>query len=266
MEFRHLKFEINSEFAPTGQLGILTLNRPAALNALNTEVIEDLQAWLEHTVSLTDLRCVIVTGSGDKAFVAGADIKEMQPFTHTQAEAMSLSGQKVMQGIEDAKFVTLAAVNGFALGGGLELAMACDFIVAASTARFGLPEVSLGLIPGYGGTQRLSRYVGKSIARLITLTGDMFNAPHGLEWGLFAKVVEPAELMPTCLKLAKSICARSPQAIGLAKQAINQGHDMLQVEAISMEAELFAKTFTTEDHSEGLRAFIEKRAPHFKGV
>jgi len=264
MSYRHLDFKITDAAGP-GQVGVLTLNRPSALNALNVEVIEDLQAWCEWANSQNDLRCVILTGAGEKAFVAGADIKEMQSYSHDQAERMSLTGQKVMQTLEDAKFVTIAAVNGFALGGGLELAMACDFILASNTAKFGLPEVSLGLIPGYGGTQRLSRFVGKTLARMITLTGDIFTAQQGLDWGLFARSYEPAELMPSALKMAKTIASRAPQAIGFAKQAINQGYDRSQIEGISFEAELFAKTFTTEDHSEGLRAFIEKRAPQFKG-
>lgn len=265
MKYRHLEYRIHEDPAFNGHVGILTLNRPAALNALNREVIEDLQAWLEEANSQNNLRCVILTGAGEKAFVAGADIKEMQNYSHDQAERMALTGQKLMQDLEDAKFVSIAMVNGFALGGGLELAMACDFMVASTHARFGLPEVSLGLIPGYGGTQRLSRYVGKALARMITLTGDIYSAEQGRDWGLFAKVVEPADLLPTCLKLAKSISARAPLALSWAKQAINKGYDLPQVDGSNLEAELFAKTFTTEEHSEGLRAFIEKRAPQFKG-
>ncbi|MGE0764496.1 MAG: enoyl-CoA hydratase/isomerase family protein [Bdellovibrionales bacterium] len=266
MNYRHLEFKLLSDVAPSGQVGLLTLNRPSSLNALNAEVIEDLQKWIDWAETQEALRCVIITGAGEKAFVAGADIKEMQSYSFEQAERMSLTGQKVFQQIEDAKFVSIAAVNGFALGGGLELAMACDFMVASNTAKFGLPEVSLGLIPGYGGTQRLPRFIGKALARLIALTGDIYPAQQGYEWGLISQVVEPAELMPTCFEFAKTIASRAPLAVAMAKQAINFGFEQAQSEGLEQEADLFAKTFSTEDQSEGINAFIEKRKPVFKGV
>ncbi len=258
---------LSFEFEPDtqGTIARLTIQRPEALNALNRALMEELGELVQTLASRNTLRCMILTGAGEKAFVAGADIKEMQNFAREQAHAMSENGQKVFQYMEDLKMGTIAAVNGFALGGGLELAMACDFMVASENARFGLPEVSLGLIPGYGGTQRLARYVGKANARMITLTGDMYSAKQGLDWGLFTHVVPAAELMPTCLKLAKSIASRSPVAICLAKDAINHGYDFTQAEGMAYEAELFAKSFTADDHVEGLLAFTEKRKPKFTG-
>ncbi len=262
MTYRHLEFI--EDFEGAKGVGLLKINRPAALNALNREVIEDLKAWMERSLA-SGLRVVIVTGAGEKAFVAGADIKEMQNYTSDEARRMSETGQSVLDQLEQAPFASIAALNGFALGGGLELAMACDFIVASKTARFGLPEVSLGLIPGYGGTQRLARLVGKAKARLITLTGEIYPAMQGYEWGLIARLSEPSELLPDCMKLAKSISSRAPLAVAMAKQSIFKGFDAAQAAGMKIEAELFARTFTTKDHAEGISAFIEKRAPNFKG-
>lgn len=263
MNFKHLLFEANHQGLQG--VGLLTLNRPSSLNALNREVIEELQGFLKQAKADKSLRVLIVTGAGEKAFVAGADIKEMQNFSREEALQMAVRGQSTFDHFESAPFVSVAAVNGFALGGGLELAMACDVIVASKTAKFGLPEVSLGLIPGYGGTQRLARFIGKAKARLVAVTGDIFPAQQGYEWGLFAQITEPAELMPSCLKIAKSVAARAPMAVALAKQAINEGFDMTQAEGLIHESELFAQTFTTDDRREGISAFIEKRPPTFKG-
>jgi len=265
MSYRHIEFDLEQGTTPEGAVGILKINRPQSLNALNGEVIEDLSSWIKSLSDFPNLRVVVITGAGEKAFVAGADIKEMQDYSREQAHTMAVKGQRLFQDLEDLKIATIAAMNGFALGGGLELALACDFIVAAKTARFGLPEVSLGLIPGYGGTQRLSRSVGKSIARMITLTGDMYSAEQGYEWGLIARLTEPSELLPTCLKLAKTIAGRGPVAVGLAKESINRGYELSQAEGLVLEAELFAKTFTTEDHNEGIGAFVAKRPAQFQG-
>lgn len=263
MDFQFLKLTVEPDTQE--RVGRLTVHRPESLNALNQALLKELReavAWLNHHPTL---RCLLLTGAGEKAFVAGADIKEMKDFGHEQAHQMAEEGQRLFQEMEDLKMGTIALVNGFALGGGLELAMACDFMIASTTAKFGLPEVSLGLIPGYGGTQRLPRYVGKSLARLITLSGDIFSAQQGYDWGLFARVVEPGELLNTGLQLAKLIAARSPRAVHLAKAAINEGFDFTQEEGLALEAQLFARAFQSEDHNEGIAAFIEKRKPQFSG-
>ncbi len=252
------------EFKREGSVGVLTINRPKALNALNAGVIKDLKNFLTQVKSENGLRAVVITGGGDKAFVAGADIKEMESISAKDAEQFSHNGQIVFQELEDLGIPTIAAVNGFALGGGLELAMACDFIVASKNAKLGLPEVSLGLIPGYGGTQRLARYCGKGVARLMTLSGDVFPADQCLAWGLVTIVTEPGELMETCLKLAKTIAKRSPLGVQLAKKSINEGFDLGQTEGMNLEAKLFAKVFVSEDKKEGVAAFLAKRAPNFK--
>lgn len=258
-----MKFE-TLEFRNEGQVGVLTLNRPQALNALNAQVLKDLRLFLQHVVEEQGLRALIVTGSGEKAFVAGADIKEMESLNPSDAKRFSEEGQSVFQQLEDLKIPSIAAVNGFALGGGLELAMACDFIVASRQAKMGLPEVTLGLIPGYGGTQRLARYCGKGIARLMALTGDIYSAEQAAAWGLVALVTEPNELMPTCMKLAGTIAKRSPFAVRLAKQAINQGVNVTQDAGLKIEAQFFSEAFQSEDKKEGVRAFVEKRAPVFR--
>lgn len=265
MSFRHIEFSTVSGTLPEGAVGLLKINRPQALNALNTELIDELSLWVKSLNDFPQIRAVVITGAGEKAFVAGADIKEMQGYSREQAHTMAVRGQRLFQDLEDLKIATIAAMNGFALGGGLELALSCDFIVASKSAKFGLPEVSLGLIPGYGGTQRLSRSVGKALARMITLTGDIYSAEQGYEWGLVAQITDSQDLLPTCLKMAKTIASRGPMAIGFAKEAINRGHELSQLEGLALEAELFAKTFTTEDHNEGIGAFIAKRPAQFQG-
>lgn len=253
------------DYKKEGAIGILTIQRPQALNALNGTVIRELGQFLEQAKDDKELRCLIVTGAGEKAFVAGADIKEMTGMDPSMGRQMAEQGQKVFQMIEDFPRPVIAAVNGFALGGGLELAMSCDFIVASKNAKLGLPEVSLGLIPGYGGTQRLSRYVGKSLARLMVLTGDLFSAEQCERWGLVAMVTEPADLMLTCRKLAQRITERSPLALTLAKQAIRRGFDVPQDEGMRIEAELFHAAFNSQDKIEGTAAFVEKRPAKFTG-
>ncbi len=260
-----MNFETLS-FRAEDSIGFLTFQRPQALNALNDATLRDLQSFLNQVGEIRDLRCLIVTGAGEKAFIAGADIKEMADRDPATARQMADRGQIIFQQLEDLPMATIAAVNGFALGGGLELAMACDFIVASKTAKLGLPEVSLGLIPGYGGTQRLPRYVGKGVARLMTTTGDIFTAQQCLDWGLVAMVTEPADLMPTCLRLAQSVAKKSPHAVRLAKQAINRGFDLSQPQGLKIEAQLFQDAFDSADRVEGVKAFIEKRPPQFTGA
>lgn len=247
------------------QVGIIRISRPEAMNALNKQVLSELKHLAQELAMKRDLRAAIVTGDGEKAFVAGADIKEMDHLSPAQAREMAISGQALMQKIEDLPFPVICAMNGFALGGGLELALACDFIIASSQAKWGLPEVTLGLIPGYGGTQRLTRNLGRALARRVALSGELFSAQQGYEWGLFTKVVEPAELMPAAQKLAATLATRAPLALAWVKEAINHGGDRTQGEGLKLEAELFARTFETKDHREGIQAFVEKRPPHFQG-
>lgn len=259
-DFETLKYEVLSD----ASVGILKIDRPQALNALNHLVLSELESFLKNSSSW-GVRCLILTGGGEKAFVAGADIKEMKDFGGAQAEELALRGQKIFQLIEDSPIPVIAAVNGFALGGGMELALSCDFILASENAKFGLPEVSLGIMPGYGGTQRLTRAIGRSKARAFALTGDMFSARQCYEWGLVLKVCESAQLLEEAKKMATSIASRAPIALQLTKKSINEGQDLSQAEGLLLESRLFAKAFETEDKNEGVNAFIEKRKPSFKG-
>jgi enoyl-CoA hydratase len=264
MLYKTLQFE-TVQTAGGPLTGVLKISRPEALNALNKDVMLDLRALFSELAEKRELRAMILTGAGEKAFVAGADIKEMEKLTPEEARELSLQGQATLQKLEDLPFPVIAALNGFALGGGLELALACDFILASSKCKWGLPEVTLGLIPGYGGTQRLARNVGRSLARRIALSGEMFSAQQGYEWGVFAQVLEPADLMPAAEKLAATLATRAPVALSLAKMAINQGDDRTLGDGLKQEADLFARTFATQDHVEGIKAFTEKRPADFKG-
>ena len=251
-------------FQREGKFGILTIQRPESLNALNMTVLAELHELFAQ-LKTSRVHALIVTGSGEKAFVAGADIKEMESMTTSQAKEFAVRGQALFRQLEEFPFPTIAAVNGFALGGGLELAIACDWIVASAKAKWGLPEVSLGLIPGYGGTQRLSRAIGKSLAKRVALTGEIFTAEQGYAWGLMTQIVELGELMTVAKKQAEMIATRAPLAVGFAKRALEKGFDEALHNGLKQEAELFGQAFQTNDHNEGIRAFIDKRAPLFKG-
>lgn len=256
-----IKFEISN------RIGTLTISRPESLNALNSSLLEALDQTLSEIAgqSLSDLRCLIVTGAGEKAFVAGADIKEMSDLTSQQAENFAKRGQSVFQKLEDLQIPVIAAVNGFALGGGLELALSCDFIYASATAKLGLPEVTLGLIPGFGGTVRLSRRVGFAKAKEIIFSGNMMTADEALQYGVVNKVLASAELMPAVRKLAETIASRSPVAIAAAKQSVHNAFDQDLIAAIGNEARIFGGVFNSADSREGTKAFIEKRKAEFNG-
>lgn len=243
-------------------IGLLTIHRPEALNALNSVLLEELDQKIRD---LTGLKCLIVTGAGEKAFVAGADIKEMEDLSPDQAKAMAERGQRVFQSLSDLPFPVIAAVNGFALGGGLELALACDFILASEKAKMGLPEVGLGLIPGYGGTQRLARLVGPNVASQMVYSGDIFTATQCQAWNLVNEVVPGDQLISRCQELAKGISKKGPVAVGLAKSCLKKGLDLSLARGLDLEAEGFSRSFASEDHLEGIKAFMEKRAPKFKG-
>lgn len=246
---------------------ILTIQRPEALNALNAQVLNDMADALRQIseIDFENARALVITGSGEKAFVAGADIKEISDLNEEQAFAFAQRGQSIFHELNLMKIPVIAAVNGFALGGGLELALGCDFIFASENAKFGLPEVSLGLIPGFGGTVRLARAVGIRKAREMTYTGDMLNAQEALALGLVNKVVPQAELMNTVMKTITTILSRGPIAVAAAKRSINQSYELDVDEAQKTEAKYFADLFATEDVREGTLAFIEKRKPVFKG-
>lgn len=247
-----------------GQTVVITINRPAQMNALNSETIEELHRAIAAGDEDSDIGVIILTGSGEKAFVAGADIKEFADFTISQGGELAMNGQKhLFSFIENLSTPVIAAVNGFALGGGLELAMAAHIRVASSNARMGLPEVSLGVIPGYGGTQRLTQLVGRGKANEMVFTAGMIKADDALSWGLVNYVVEPEELMAKVEELAGKILNNSPTAIASAIKSINANFDD-GVDGYEVEVEEFGKCFGTEDFKEGTTAFLEKRKPNFR--
>jgi enoyl-CoA hydratase len=246
-------------------IAVLTVNRPDSLNALNKQVITDLTEAVNSIDSDPSIRCVIVTGSGAKAFVAGADIKEIDQLESVDAYKFASAGQFLFSKIETLRMPVIAAVNGFALGGGLELALACDFIIAADDAKFGLPECTLGIMPGYGGTVRLVRRIGPARAKEIAMTGGFYSSAEAFNLGVINKVVPQAELMTTVQKMAQTIASRAPKAITAIKESIHQGPDLSLAEAFKLEAKLFSQLFGTSDQKEGTKAFIEKRKPVFTG-
>jgi len=245
----------------------LTMNRPQALNALNRETILELEQCLHFLQEKTFLeaRTLIITGSGEKAFVAGADIKEMMTLEPEQAKSFAEKGQKVLRNLEMLRMPVIAAVNGFALGGGLELALSCDFIYAAENAKFGLPEVSLGLMPGFGGCVRLARVVGLNKAREMAMTGDMITASEALQVGLVQKVLSNTDLMPAVMKVASGLAARGPRAVASVKRVVLDGFDNTIDGALALESNSFSKLFQFNDSREGMSAFIEKRKAQFNG-
>ena len=243
----------------------LTINREPKLNALNKETLAELADAISFAASNEDVRGVLLTGAGEKAFVAGADISEFSSFNTQQGEQLAFNGQTtVFDAIENCPKPVIAAINGFALGGGLELAMACHIRIAVSGAKLGLPEVSLGLIPGYGGTQRLTQLVGKGHAFEIITTADMITAERAAEIGLVNHVVAREELQAKALELLSKIITRAPLAIANAILAINAATDP-QLNGYEVEVRAFGKCFNTEDFKEGVTAFMEKRKPKFKG-
>lgn len=242
----------------------ITINRPNQLNALNKLTIDELHHAILTASSNDDVRVIVLTGSGEKAFVAGADIKEFADFTPEQGKNLAKEGQeKLFNVIENSTKPVIAAVNGFALGGGLELAMASHIRIASSNARLGLPEVSLGVIPGYGGTQRLAQLVGKGKANEMIFTAGMISAAEALQWGLVNDVCEPTELLEKVTKIADKIKQNSPNAISQAIRAVNASVDNT-VNGFDIEIEAFGACFGTPDFFEGTSSFIEKRKPNFK--
>jgi len=244
----------------------ITLNRPEKLNALNNEVLRTLDVIFADLEQDPDVGVVVLTGAGEKSFVAGADITELKHLDAAGARVQALLGQAVFQRIESLPKPVIAAVNGFALGGGCELALACHIRIASENARFGLPEVSLGTIPGYGGTQRLPRIVGKGVALDLILSGDMVPAPEALRMGLISRMVPQGELRAAAEKLACTILSRGPLALRSALATVNEGLEMPQEQGLQYEAALFGLLASTKDMAEGVSAFLEKRAAQFKGM
>lgn len=249
----------------SGKIATVTINRPKSLNALNPATIRELKSVLEEIAARDDVGVVLLTGAGEKAFVAGADISEMRGFTAAQALEFALFGQGVLEFLERMPQPVIGVVNGYALGGGCEVAMACDMLIASENARFGQPEVTLGIIPGFGGTQRLPRLVGRNLAKELVLTGEMITAQRAYEIGLVNKVVPQSELMKTAREFAGRILAKGPFAIRTAKMAMNRGLDLDLSNGCALEAGVFAAGFATADRAEGMAAFLEKRKPTFTG-
>ncbi|HEX4512682.1 MAG TPA: enoyl-CoA hydratase-related protein [Polyangiaceae bacterium] len=249
-----------------GAVVTLTLNRPDKLNALNAELVGALKEAVDRLSKDPSVGVAILTGAGEKAFAAGADIAAMAKMSVAEAQGFSDLGHAVGHAIETAHFPVIGAVNGFALGGGCELALACDFLYASDRAKFGQPEVKLGVIPGFGGTQRLARRVGVGLARELCYTGTIIDAQHALRINLVNAVVPGAELMSKVLDVARTITAMGPKAVAACKQVLLQGPDLPLREANALEARTFASLFSTDDQREGMAAFVEKRPARFKGV
>ncbi|MGI9552114.1 MAG: enoyl-CoA hydratase/isomerase family protein [Aurantibacter sp.] len=259
MSYNNLIVEYDNNFAT------LTINRPDKLNALNRETIHELHKALAELNTDKEIKVIIMTGSGEKAFVAGADISEFADFSVEEGARLASEGQEILfDFIEGLSTPVIAAINGFALGGGLELAMACHFRVASHNARMGLPEVSLGVIPGYGGTQRLPQLIGKGRALELIMTASMIDVDRALSYGLVNHVVSQEELLPYCLKTAKKIAKNSPIAISHAIKAVNAGFKT-NVNGYESEIEAFGNCFGTADFKEGTSAFLQKRKADFSG-
>lgn len=246
-------------------ISVICIDRPKSLNALNTQTLKELGQVINDISERKDIYTVIITGSGEKAFVAGADITEMKSKSAIEGREMAKLAQKVFSNIENMPQVVIAAVNGYALGGGCELSMACDIRLASTNAKFGQPEVGLGIIPGFAGTQRLPRLVGKGIAKELIFTTDMIGAKEAYRIGLVNKVYEQEELIQKAIELAQKIMKKGLFAVSLAKSAINNGLNMDTESAYAFEADLFGLCFSTDDQTEGMSAFVEKRKALFKG-
>lgn len=260
MAYQNIIFDVKQGVAT------ITFNRPKALNALSRQLLDELGAALDEIEADEAIRVLILTGAGEKAFVAGADISELATFNALQAKLFARQGQLIIGRLQELSIPVIAAVNGFALGGGSEMALACDFIYASENAMFGLPEISLGLIPGFGGTQRLPRLIGVNRAKEMIFTGKMIPAAEAAQIGLVNKVVPQVSLMEQSVNTANVIAAKGKVSLRAAKQAINSGMNVDLLSGCRIEADAFAVCMVSDDAKEGTSAFIEKRAPQFKGT
>lgn len=259
MEYENILFEKQDGVA------VIRFNRPKALNAINPAVLEEMARALEQIETDAEIRVLILTGEGEKAFVAGADIAHMVNLTPLEARRFSRAGQDLLFRLENLSIPVIACVNGFALGGGTEIAMACDFIYASETAKFGQPEINLGIIPGFGGTQRLSRLVGKAMAKELCMTGAMIGAPEAKAIGLVNKVVAPEALWEETMKTARVLASKGRVSMAAVKRTIERGYDVDLHSGCYLEADAFAMSMASADAKEGMSAFLEKRKPEFKG-
>ncbi|MCM0760915.1 short-chain-enoyl-CoA hydratase [Sporomusa sphaeroides DSM 2875] len=254
----------NLIYEKTSDIGVVTINRPKSLNALNSETLREINALFTSIANDSSVKVVIIRGSGEKAFVAGADITEMQAMSAIEARIFSKLGQTAFEKIEKLPQPVIAAINGFALGGGCELAMACDIRIATEKSKFGQPEVLLGVTPGFAGTQRLPRLIGKGNAKELLFVGDMIDAKEAFRIGLINKIVPVEELIDIAMAMAGKIATRAPLAVQLCKAGVNEGLNVDLASATAYEAEIFGLCFSTSDQKEGMSAFIEKREPAFQ--
>ena len=259
MEYANIQFQVKDGVAT------ITFNRPQTLNALNSHLLKELSHALDSVADDEDVRVLILTGAGEKSFVAGADITELATFNALQAKRFAEQGHKLLDKMQSLPIPVIAAVNGFALGGGSEIALACDFIYASENAVFGLPEVTLGLIPGWGGTQRLAKLIPFGKAIEMILTGKRIDAREALNLNLVSSIVPIEKLMTSAKELAVQLCDSAPLAIRAVKEAVYRGYDIPLVEGLKLESDLSSKTMSTKDYAEGRAAFLEKRKPEYKG-
>jgi len=255
----------NIVYGIDGGIATVTFNRPKALNALNAALLSELSAALDEICANEDIRVLVLTGAGDKSFVAGADISELATFNPLQAKIFSQTGHAVINKLQQLPIAVIAAVNGFALGGGSEIALACDFIYASEAAKFGLPEINLGIMPGFGGTQRLPRLIGANMAKELIFTGRMISAAEAARIGLVNRVVPADELMAAVLKTATEIASKGRVSLRAAKQSVNRGLDTDLASGCAIEIDAFALCMASPDGREGTSAFLEKRKADFKG-
>ena len=256
--YEHLKIE------ERGTIAIMTISAPKSLNALNSAILKEMDDYISH-FDCNKFRCLIITGDGEKSFVAGADISEMASLGMLEGQAFGARGANVFRKLETLHVPVIAAVNGFALGGGCELAMACDIRICSDNARFGQPEVGLGIIPGFSGTVRLARLVGMGMAKQLIYTGKPIKADEALRIGLVNAVVPQAELMDKAMEIATQIAANAPLAVKAAKLCINDEYDMAADDAIQNESVIFGRCFATDDQKQGMKAFLEKGKYEFQG-
>ena len=259
MAYENIIYEVKDNIAT------ITFNRPKALNALNGALLDELSQALDEIAADEDIRVLVLTGAGDKSFVAGADITELATFNSLSAKHFAQKGHRIIHKLQQLPIAVIAAVNGFALGGGTEIAIACDFIYASENAKFGQPEINLGVIPGFGGTQRLPRLIGTNMAKELIFTGKMISAGEALRIGLANQVVAPEQLMEEVLKTAGVIATKGKVSLREAKQAVNKGMDVDLATGCAIEIDAFAISFASPDAKEGTSAFVEKRKAEFKG-
>lgn len=260
MSYKNIIVEKNDK------IGKLTINRPEVRNALNRETRLEIEQGIIELENDANIRVIVITGAGEKAFCAGADIRDMKDATPLMAIDSAELGKRVFKKVENCKKPVIAMINGYALGGGCELALSCDIRIASDNARLGQPEINIGIIPGYAGTQRLPRLVGKAVAMEMILTGDLIKADEAYRVGLVNRVVAPEQLETAVLEVAEKLAQRSPIIVEIAKSAVNKGLETNLDVGSAYETECFGIAFSTQDHFEGINAFLEKRSPEFKGL